>query len=726
MLKPSLRRAVVAAGAVPVVALAMSSPSHSTPTQWAQPDAAHRNFTATPLTPSSVVTADKAPSSRLARTPAALLKRTDSALINVMIKLRLRRQSPATRAASARLAATSPCSDRQEADRQRRRPSAPTARYLEASRERSINAAVRAAAPSARDRQSVRIVYGGVQAIVPANSVKRDPQDGRRRRRPARRARASRSPTRAPPSSTHRRHYTARRRTAERRPGPHLRQPRHRDLAGASIVRRPGQPAAPPGTARGVQLRGQPADARGRPVRLQQQAHRRPPFLATYLSNPARAAAEPFHTARDSNGHGTHTSSTSAGNVVLGAPIFGVERGPIHGLAPGAWVIGVQGLRHPGLLRLRLRRGRRSRRSSTASTSSTSRSPAAPTRSPIPSSWPSSMPTPQASSSPPRPATTGPGAGTVTTYRRGSTTVGGVDPDARVRDDAEPHRRWRRRRSTVDGASITAGRRPAPVVLSVGAAYSNALCTAPAPAGHVHRQDRRLRARRRTPGSRRASTSSGRRRGDDPLQPDPGGRRDRQPLAARRSTLPTGPLRGLHGRQHRRRPASFAAGRSATARAMSWRPSRRGGPGGLVHQARRHRAGRADPGRATRRSPEDVRRWPARRVLPGHRGDVDVVAARGRRGRPACGPRIPTWTPGQVKSALMTTSSTDVVKEDLATPADPFDFGAGRIDHRRGRARPLTLRRDRRPTSSRWANDPTHARPPQHPVDQRADHCRAG
>jgi subtilisin family serine protease len=41
----------------------------------------------------------------------------------------------------------------------------------------------------------------------------------------------------------------------------------------------------------------------------------------------------------------------------------------------------------------------------------------------------------------------------------------------------------------------------------------------------------------------------------------------------------------------------------------------------------------------------------------------------------------PDWTPSQIKSALMTTALVDgVVKEDGVTPADPFDFGAGRVD----------------------------------------------
>ena len=51
----------------------------------------------------------------------------------------------------------------------------------------------------------------------------------------------------------------------------------------------------------------------------------------------------------------------------------------------------------------------------------------------------------------------------------------------------------------------------------------------------------------------------------------------------------------------------------------------------------------------------------------------------------------PDWTPGQIKSALMTTANTVVVKEDGTTPATPFDTGSGRVNLARAGWAPLTF-----------------------------------
>jgi subtilisin family serine protease len=41
--------------------------------------------------------------------------------------------------------------------------------------------------------------------------------------------------------------------------------------------------------------------------------------------------------------------------------------------------------------------------------------------------------------------------------------------------------------------------------------------------------------------------------------------------------------------------------------------------------------------------------------------------------------KYPTWTPSAIKSALMTSARQNLTKEDGSTPADPFDFGAGHV-----------------------------------------------
>jgi subtilisin family serine protease len=50
------------------------------------------------------------------------------------------------------------------------------------------------------------------------------------------------------------------------------------------------------------------------------------------------------NSARDSNGHGTHTTSTAGGNPIADPVLFGVDRGPIQGIAPGAYLMSYKAL----------------------------------------------------------------------------------------------------------------------------------------------------------------------------------------------------------------------------------------------------------------------------------------------------------------------------------------------------------------------------------------------
>lgn len=53
---------------------------------------------------------------------------------------------------------------------------------------------------------------------------------------------------------------------------------------------------------------------------------------------------EVYDSARDYDGHGTHTASTAAGNANVDAEIFGIERGKVSGVAPRASVIAYSAL----------------------------------------------------------------------------------------------------------------------------------------------------------------------------------------------------------------------------------------------------------------------------------------------------------------------------------------------------------------------------------------------
>ena len=211
-----------------------------------------------------------------------------------------------------------------------------------------------------------------------------------------------------------------------------------------------------------------------------------------------------------------------------------------------------------------------------ASTSSTSRSRAAPTRSPTRSSWPSWTPTPPASSCRPRPATTARAPATANHLSPWVTTVAASTQTREFASTltvtaAERRHVHDRRAPRSPPASARRSRSSCPRPPRT----ARPLCDAPARAGHLHRQDRRLPARDQRPRREGLQRPAGRRRRDDPVQPDPRRHRDRQPLAADRPPGRRHRVRRVHGRATPARPARSPPASRRTARATSSPPSRR-------------------------------------------------------------------------------------------------------------------------------------------------------
>ena len=448
------------------------------------------------------------------------------------------------------------------------------------------------------------------------------------------------------------------------------------------------------------------------------------PFLATYLSDPGRAAAEPYHTARDSNGHGSHTASTSAGNRLASAPVFGVNRGPINGIAPGAWlsvykVCGISGCfasdsaaavaagdprwrRRHQLLDLG-RRGsvhrsgragvpRRVRRRRVRLASAGNDGPGASTANHL-SPWVTTV----AASTQTREF-----ASTLTVDRLGRRHLhlaGRLD-----------HGRRRRHRCR------SCCPRPPP--------YSRTRCAdAPAPAGLFTGKIVACQRGEQRPRRQGLQRVAGRRRRDDPLQPDARRHRDRQPLAADGPPGRRHRLRRLHGRQP-------DVHRVASPPASAGRPGRRHG-----------RLLVARPGRLVIKP--DI-------TAPG----VQILA-----GMTPTPEAIVDGPPGEYFQAIAGTSmsSPHIAGAALLLKAAPPDvdarpdqvgadddghrpmssrrtsrrrpirstIGAGRVDVDDADKAPADLRRDRG-RLLRPRRRPADGDPPEHPVDQRPGHARPG
>jgi subtilisin family serine protease len=635
-------------------------------------DTTAKNLGATALTPSERIEANKAPSSRLAETDPDLLARNDSTPVRVMIKLDydavagyaggvegLEPTSPSV--TGEPLTGTSPAEVAYE-------------QHIDA-QESEVVAELQSTVAGVQVEQSIQTVYGGIAAEIPASSVEQILAiDGvvavqyDSLRQPV----TDESPGFVGAPSA----YDELGTTANAGQGVIYGNldsgiwPEHPSFADL------GNLPPPPGPARECNYGDNPLtpaiDVFACNNKLIGGAHFTDSYDSIFADDPFAGSA------RDGNGHGTHTASTTAGNIVESAPVFGVERGPIQGLAPGAYVMeykvcgpqGCQSSDSAAAVAQAVLDGVDVINFSISGGTD-------PFTDPVELAFLDAYAAGVFVSA--SAGNDGPGAGTanhlspwVTTVAASTQTREFATTLTLTADNGDGF--------TADGASITAGVESFPVVRAqdVAGYGGGALCATPAAAGTF---DGMIVACQRGVQARVH-------KGFNVLQ---GG--------AEAMVLYNATLADIETDNHWLPTIHLADGTAFNA-FMSGHT----GVTGSFPSAE-ERSGQGDVMAAfSSRGPAgpflkpDVTA-PGVQILAGNTpfpGDpVDGAGLPGElfqaiAGTSMSSPHVagaailvravnPGWTPGQVKSALMTTATTAVVKEDLSSPADPFDFGSGRI-----------------------------------------------
>jgi hypothetical protein len=643
------------------------------------------DFDATALTGGDRVVAAKSPSGGLARTPRGLLRRDDDTPVNVMIKLD--HDSVASYAGGVEgLAPTSPLvtgrklTGRSAAERA-------YGSYV-ADQERTARAALRAAVPAIELGESFRTVYGGISAVIPASAVERAlAVEGVVAVQPNRlhQLLTDSSPefVNAPPV------YAELGGAANAGKGVIYGNldsgvwPEHPSLADTGITDAP--PPTEDGTPRECDFGDNPltpaVDVFACQNKLIGGDHMTQDYDA-FVGDDTYAG-----TARDSEGHGTHTTTTSAGNIVTDVNVLGAEQAPVQGLAPGAWVIeykvcGPQGCYGSDSTRA----VQRAILDGVDVINFSISGGTSPYTDPVELAFLDAYAAGVFVST--SAGNDGPGASTANHVSPWVTSVAASTQTREFATDLE---------LTADngdtfsatGASITQGIDAAtPVVMSSAAPYSDPLCLEPAPAGTFTGM---VVACQRGQNARVD-------KGFNVLQGGAAGMILFNPTLADIETdnhwLPTVHL--ADGTDF----VEFMGGHAGVT--ATWADAGpRDGQGDVM-------AAFSSRGPAGPVIKPDVTA-PGVQILAGHTptpasitngppGEYfQAIAGTSMSSPHVAGAGIllkaahPAWTPGQIKSALMTSSITDVLKEDLATPADPFDMGAGRIDVGASSAVPLTM-----------------------------------
>ena len=299
-------------------------------------------FTATPLTPDTTFTGEKTTSGGLAQTDPSLLGQADSTPVHVLIKYDLEPTASYTGGVSG-LAPTSP---RATGKALKDNPGAVKA-YEDYAKNKAdkIGRSVQSAVSDAQLGQVYTTAYGGVSATVPANSIDALLQT------PG--VAAVQRDTLEQPLDDNTSFIGSTAVWPQLGGG---------DNAGSNVVvgvldtgvwpehpmLQPGSLAAPAGGLKGCQFGdGSDAEHLGAPFACNNKLIGAYAVTAGYMANVgAGAGAKEFcnnttHkcSPRDSEGHGTHTMTTAAGSCVAHAVLYGVDRGPLCGIAPGAHVI---------------------------------------------------------------------------------------------------------------------------------------------------------------------------------------------------------------------------------------------------------------------------------------------------------------------------------------------------------------------------------------------------
>lgn len=323
---------VAAVAALSLGMLGGAASAAPTPAQAGKP-----TLTAKPLTPSDQVQGAKSASSRLARTDKRLLGQRSTAPVNVIVKLDY--DSLATYAGQLKgLPATSPSVTHKKlnlrSDAARRYQG-----FVQGVEQRFVDS-LRASVPAAQAGARLRTTYGGVAVTLPSNQV------AELLKLPG--VIAVQRDTLAKPLTDSSPEFIG-------APTIYNQLGQTADDAGKGVIvgvldtgawpEHPSYvdhgnlPAPPPkadGTPRTCNFGDNPLTPANDPFVCQRKLISGQPFLNTYNA----VLGDEFYpnSARDSDGHGTHTSTTAAGGPVAHANPLGIDRGAIHGIAPGAHV----------------------------------------------------------------------------------------------------------------------------------------------------------------------------------------------------------------------------------------------------------------------------------------------------------------------------------------------------------------------------------------------------